>query len=56
MKQITLVIGNAFVPVEKVLQETFVTDLYEGLGEGAPGRGVTHLPVKQAGLALPDPT
>ena len=30
--------------------------LFQGLGEGKPGRGVTHLPVKQAGLALPDPT
>ena len=26
------------------------------MGEGAPERGVTRLPVKQAGLALPDPT
>ena len=30
--------------------------LFEGLGEGAPEQGVTRLPVKQAGLALPDPT
>ena len=30
--------------------------LFQGLGEGTPGRGVTHLPVKQAGLALSDPT
>ena len=31
-------------------------DLFERLGEGAPGRGVTRLPAKQAGLSLPDPT
>ena len=30
--------------------------LFEGLGEGAPKRGVTRLSEKQAGLALPDPT
>ena len=30
--------------------------LFEGLGEGAPERGVTCLPGKQAGLSLPDPT
>ena len=49
-------IGDAFVPVERALQETFVPALLEGLGEGAPERGVTRLPVKQAGLALHDPT
>ena len=38
------------------MQETFLPDLFQGLGEGSPGRGVTRLPVKQAGLALPDPT
>ena len=30
--------------------------LFEGLGDGVPERGVTCLPVKQAVLALPDPT
>ena len=49
-------IGNAFVPVEKVLRETFVPDCFEGLGEGALERRVNRLPVKQAGLALPEPT
>ena len=36
--------------------EAFVLALFEGLGDGAPERGVTRLSVKQAGLALPDPT
>ena len=48
--------GDAFGPVEKALQETFVPALFEGLGDGAPERGVTRLPEKQAGLALPDQT
>ena len=30
--------------------------LFEGLGEGEPVQGVTRLLVKQAVLALPDPT
>ena len=56
MQRVTSGIGNAFGPVEKALRETFVPVLFEGLGEGAPERGATHLPVKQSGLALPDPT
>ena len=43
------------VLTEKALQDNFVPALFEGLGEGAPERGVTRLPVKQAGLALLDP-
>ena len=39
VQQATLGIGDAFVPVEKALQETFVPDLFEGLGKGAPERG-----------------
>ena len=31
-------------------------DIFKGLGEGATERGVTRLTLKQAGLALPDPT
>ena len=38
------------------LQETFLPALYKGVGEGTPGWGVTSLPVKQAGIALPDLT
>ena len=49
-------IGDAFGPVEKALRETFVPALLEELGEGALDRGVTRLPVKQAVLALLDPT
>ena len=56
MQRVTPGIGNAFNPVEKALRETFLPALFEGLVEGAPGRGVTRLLVKQVGLALPDPT
>ena len=49
-------IGDAFGLVEKELRETFVPAPFKGLGEGTPKQGVTRLPVKQAGLALPDPT
>ena len=56
VQQVTPGIGDAFVLVEEVLRETFFPDLFQGLIERAPRRGVTRLPVKQAGLALPDPT
>ena len=35
MQQVTHDIGDAFSPVEKVLQENFVLSLFEGLGEGS---------------------
>ena len=56
VQQVTPGIGDNFSPVEKALWETFLPTLFEGLGEGAPGRQVIFLPVKQVGLALPDPT
>ena len=56
VQQVTPGIGNAFGPVETALRETFVPDLFEGLGNGVPERGVTRLPIKQAGLSLPGPS
>ena len=41
MQRVTQGIDDAFVPVEKALWETFVPALFEGLGGGAPDRGVT---------------
>ena len=38
------------------MKETFVPALFEGPGGGVPERGVTRLPVKRAGSALPDPS
>ena len=56
MQRVTPGIGDSFGPVEDALKETFVPELFKGLREGVTERGVTHLPVKQAGLALPDPS
>ena len=56
MQRVIPGIGNAFGPVETALRETFVPALSEGLGDCVPMRGVTRLPVKQAELALPDPS
>ena len=49
-------IGDAFVLVETALRETFVPALFEVLGDGVLERGVACMPVKQAVLALPDPS
>ena len=56
MQRVTPGIGNAFGPVEEVLQETFFRDIFQGLVEGELERGVTRLPAKQAVLALLDRT
>ena len=48
--------GGAFVPVEQALRDNLIPALFQGLGEGTLGRGVTCLPMKQAGLDLLDPT
>ena len=53
VQRVTPGIEDVFGPVEKALQETFLSAFFEGLGEGAPERGFTRLPVKQAGLVLP---
>ena len=56
VQRVTPVIGDAFGPVEKALRETLLPEIFEGLGEGAPERGVTCLLAKQAGLEIPYPT
>ena len=48
-------VGGAFGPVEEAHREIFVPELLEDLREGMPEREITRLPVKQAGLALPNP-
>ena len=53
---VALGIGDAFGLLEKALWEIFAPALFEVLGEGSPERGFSCLPVKQAGLALSDPT
>ena len=56
VQRVTPEIGEAFVPVEEEIAKAFLPELFEGVGDGAPGRAITRLPVKQAGMALPDPT
>ena len=56
MQRVTPGVGDSFGTVDKAFKETFVPELFEGLWEGVPERGVTRLPIKQAGLALPDPS
>ena len=48
-------LGEAFSPVEEALPEIFVPALFKSLREGVPEHKNTRLPVKQVGLALPDP-
>ena len=40
MQRVTPGKGDTFGPVEKAIQETLLLALFEGLGEGAPERGV----------------
>ena len=55
MQRVNPRVGEAFVPVEEALREIFFPALFRGLSEGLPKRENTRLPVKQAGLAPPDP-
>ena len=54
MQRVTLGIGDAFGTVEEEIATAFLPELFEGVGDGTPGRTITRLPVKQAGLALPN--
>ena len=56
MHRVTQDIGDTFGPVETALRNMFILSLLQGVGEGTLGRGFACLPVKQAGLALTDPT
>ena len=55
MQRVTPGIGDAFGPVQEEIAKTFLPALFEGVGDGDPGRTITCLPVKQVGMALPDP-
>ena len=55
MQRITPGIVDAFGPVEENISTAFLPELFKHVGDGAPGRAITRLPVKQAELALPDP-
>ena len=42
--------------MEEDIATAFLPELFKGVGYGAPGRAITRLTLKKAGLALPDPT
>ena len=56
MQRVTPNIRDTFGPVDKALRDSFMPALFQGVGEGIPHQGVNCLPVKQAGLNLPDQT
>ena len=56
VQPVTPGIGDACGPVEEDIATAFLQELFKGVGDGAPGREITRLPMKQAGLALPDLT
>ena len=56
MQRITPDIGTAFQLVEEELRNQFLPALFKGGASYISRRAVTVLPVKQAGIALPDPT
>ena len=49
-------IGMAFQVVEDALRNTFLPALFQGAMSQIPGRAITGMPVKLAGISLPDPT
>ena len=49
-------IRDEFVTVKKALRDSLTLNLFQGVGEGIPGRGVPQLPSKHAGMDLPDLT
>ena len=56
MQRITLGIGTAFQPMEDKLRDAFLPELFKGSTPKISRIVVTGLPIKQAGIALPDPT
>ena len=56
MQWVTPDIGNSFRPLETALRDVLLHVLFQGVGKGTLGQGVTRLSVKQVGMSLPDPT
>ena len=48
--------GTAFPKVEDALRDDFIPALFKGAMEALPAQGITCLPCKAAGMAIPDPT
>ena len=53
---VTIDMGMAFQVVEDALWDIFVLALFQGGTFQIPGRAIIGLQVKQAEIALPDPT
>ena len=53
VQQVTPGIGEEFGPVEEEIAKAFLPEFFEGVRDDAPGREITHLPVKQAGMPPP---
>ena len=45
MQRVTPGISNTFGPVEEEIAKAFLPALFEGVGDGAPGREITCFPV-----------
>ena len=56
MQRVTPGIGMVFQPVEDEMQDTLLPDLFQGDTHQVPERAITGIAVKQAGIALPEPT
>ena len=55
MQRITPVIGPAFQTMKDELRKVFLPALFKGSMSQIPGRAVTGIPVKQDGIAIPNP-
>ena len=56
VQRFTLGVRMEFQAVEDELQYIFISALFQGATSQIPGRVITGLLVKQAGIALPKPT
>ena len=56
VQRVTPDIGMAFHVVENTLRDILLLALFQGGTSQIPRREITSLPVKQAGIALPEPT
>ena len=56
VQSVTPGIWMVFQAVEDELRDTFLLDLFQGGTPKTPRRTIIVMPLKQAGIALPDPT
>ena len=56
MQRVTPCTGPKFQPMEDKMRDMFLPDIFKGSTYQIPGKSVTSLKVKQAGIAIPEPT